>query len=124
MIVALWIHVFVQRDSTIRHFGSGAVWYVSRSRSVKNAPIAAVIDDEKRTVIATRNASASTLRSRPNAKNGVAASILAMARKSRRKSSKSPHRNSATITDVIDSFAIAAALNGRIRAVRIRRDHT
>ena len=90
---------------------------------MKNAPIAAVIDDENRTTTATRNASASTLRSKPRAKKGVVASILAIALKSRRKSAKSPKRNSATMMDVIASLIAAAVLKGRSLAKRMRRGH-
>src|SRR5438552_1980823 len=85
--------------------------------------MAAVIEEEKRTVTAIRNASARTLRSKPNAKNGVAASIFATAPKSLRKRTKSPAMNKATMTKVIAILMAAAVLNGRILESVMRRDH-
>src|SRR6266545_4452307 len=85
--------------------------------------MAAVIADEKRMTVATRKTSARRLRRSPRAKNGVARSASAMARKRRRKSAKSPYRNAAPIAAVTASFTAAAASSGRSFAVRRRMGH-
>ncbi len=70
-MAALCTNVFTHRARTIRSFVTGAACQISRSRSVKNAPIAAVIAEEKRTTVATMKTIARRLRSSPIASSGV-----------------------------------------------------
>src|SRR5207245_10413631 len=90
---------------------------------VKNEPNDEYTEEENSTATATRNASANTLRRRPNAKNGDVASILATAPKSRRKSARSPYRKIVTIIVVIPSLRIAELLSGRSFANAMRTGH-
>src|SRR5687768_8802253 len=122
-MVALWNRVSAQRARAMRNFERGAAWCTSRSRSVKNDPMATVIEDENNTTVATRNTIDSMLRRMATAKNGVSVSTSAVARKSRAKSAKSPNRKRRKMKATMSVRASDDAVRGRSLARVRRRGH-